>query len=205
MISCGTWRTTARLSGVSASRCPERRAAGKHGTRPVFTATPDAVLVLGLRRPAGDRRSGTETLPRPVAMGVRMTNEKSAESILTISPELPNLLAASASGAVIVVGGLAREAARGDVARRTALEVEWIETRGGGTRLIEAVVARVRNGSVAALVLVEGAMLHRHSRPLVAAARLARTPMAYAKKGAVRQVLQAFGEVERRLSGEHAA
>jgi hypothetical protein len=105
----------------------------------------------------------------------------------------------------VVVGGAAKEKTREQIEQLTDLKIEWIETRGGGTRLVEPIVKRLQDAGIAALVLVQGAMLHRHSQPLVAAARQSMTPMGYASKGGVSSVLRALFDIEATLHGEHVA
>jgi len=128
--------------------------------------------------------------------------ERTTTSSDPLAAELPFpiLCAAARRAAVIVVGGAGRDAAKQEAVRRSRLELEWTETRDGGTRLVEAVAARVRRGAATAIILVEGAMAHRHWTALVTAARLAGTPVAYAKRGGSTQILRALADIERRLA-----
>jgi hypothetical protein len=115
------------------------------------------------------------------------------------APSFPRLRGATARGAVLVVGGAGRSSVRAAAALRAGLEIDWVEIEGHGTRRVEAAAERVRRGKVGAIILVEGAMLHRHSIPLLQAVRQTPTPIAYAKKGGLSQLMSAFGVLEQAL------
>lgn len=66
------------------------------------------------------------------------------------------------------------------LAERFGLTAEWVE---GTTRKVEQAERRVRSGSVAALVVLDGYLSHRTFGALLAASRATGTPFAYGGRG----------------------
>jgi hypothetical protein len=99
---------------------------------------------------------------------------------------------------IVVVGGVGRKAA--SLPAELEERVEWIDITRQGTVAIGNLTQRIRAGRVAALVLLEGLVGHRHSEPLVGAAREAGIPLAYAGKGGRAALDRALGDVLSRLS-----
>lgn len=81
---------------------------------------------------------------------------------------------------VLVVGADRAPHGLADLGERLGAEVEWID---GATRTVEKAARRVRGGTVAAVVVLDGYMPHRHFVVLLAAARLANVPVAYGGRG----------------------
>ena len=77
--------------------------------------------------------------------------------------------------------------------------LEWIETDQAGTTTTSALEGRLRGGHVAAVVVIEGLVGHRHSEPVVAAAKLAGVPLAFAGTGGLGQLREALESIERSL------
>jgi hypothetical protein len=99
---------------------------------------------------------------------------------------------------IVVVGGAGRKAT--SLPRELEERLEWIDTTRQGTVAIGNLTQRIRSGRVGALVLLEGLVGHRHSEPLVAAAREASIPLVYAGKGGRAALDRALGDVLARLS-----
>jgi hypothetical protein len=97
----------------------------------------------------------------------------------------------------VVVGGPGRQTK--SVPTDLESQLEWIDTTRQGTVAIGNLTQRIRGGRVAALVLLEGLVGHRHSEPLVGAAREAGIPLAYAGKGGRTALERALGDVVARL------
>jgi len=98
---------------------------------------------------------------------------------------------------IVVVGGTGQRSRLDPELER---RLEWIDTTRQGTIAIGNLTQRIRSGRVAALVLLEGLVGHRHSEPLVGAAREAGIPLAYAGKGGRAALDRALGDVLGRLS-----
>lgn len=84
------------------------------------------------------------------------------------------------SRSVLIVGGDRSPHGLDGLADRFGLPVEWVE---GATRKVEQAERRVRSGSVAALVVLDGYLSHRTFGALLAASRATATPFAYAGRG----------------------
>lgn len=81
---------------------------------------------------------------------------------------------------MLIVGGDRAPHGIDALAARFGLPVEWVE---GTTRKVEQAERRVRSGSVAALVVLDGYLSHRTFGTLLAASRATGTPFAYAGRG----------------------
>lgn len=75
-------------------------------------------------------------------------------------------------------------------------EVEWIETSPSSTGSTSALERRVREGRVAAVVILEGLIGHKHYEPVVAAARQAGIPVAYGGRAGTASLRSAFEEID---------
>jgi len=78
--------------------------------------------------------------------------------------------------------------------------VEWVDTRQKGTHAIGNLERRVREHRISALLLLEGLVQHKHTDPLVSAARSASVPCVYAGKGGMLAISNALKEIEKVLS-----
>jgi len=81
---------------------------------------------------------------------------------------------------VLIVGGDRAPHGLDALAARLGLPVEWVE---GTTRKVEQAERRVRSGSAAAVVVLDGYLSHRTFGALLAASRAMGTPFAYAGRG----------------------
>ena len=98
---------------------------------------------------------------------------------------------------IVVVGGVGRKATSHP--HEVEERLEWIDTTRQGTVANGNLTRRIRSGRVAALVLLAGLVGHRHSEPLVSAAREAGIPWAFAGKGGRAALDRALGDVLGRL------
>ncbi len=101
---------------------------------------------------------------------------------------------------IVVVGGVPKRERAATLSPGVAERLEWIDTTRQGTVAIGNLTQRIRGGRVAGLVLLEGLVGHRHSEPLVSAAREVGVPFAYAGKGGRAAFERALGQVLKRLS-----
>lgn len=77
--------------------------------------------------------------------------------------------------------------------------VEWIDTAQGGAHAVGNLATRIRQGRVSGLILCDQAISHKHSEPVVAAARATHVPVAFAGKGGAQSILRAFQAIEDQL------
>lgn len=109
----------------------------------------------------------------------------------------PHLLKESESGPIVVVGGSPRPEKLDDTLGELAPRVEWIETSRQGTHAIGNLAQRIRQRRVSALIVLDAAVGHKHSEPLVSAAREVKIPTTYAHKGGVAALARAFTLLEK--------
>ncbi len=153
---------------------------------------------LAQPKPAHDRgkaaaalRDAVLALPDLQAVPDRASSDDSLQPAQQKMPAREHLLP------IVVVGGVGRKAT--SLPRELEERIEWIDTERQGTVAIGNLTQRIRSGRVGALVLLEGLVGHRHSEPLVGAARESGIPLAYAGKGGRAALDRALGDVLARL------
>ncbi len=102
------------------------------------------------------------------------------------------LLHASDTKPIVIVGGSFKLDKLAWLPAALAEHVEWVDTNRQGTRAIGNLGQRIKGGRIAALIVVEGRVGHKHSEPLLSAAREAGIPSAFAGKGGGLALKQAF-------------
>jgi hypothetical protein len=141
-------------------------------------------------RPAGEV---LETLVAPVReLPPALPDERPEERT-----PWPKLLKRSQEAPVVVVGGSPRPEKLDETLGALAARVEWIETSRHGTHAIGNLAQRIRQRRVSALIVLDAAVGHKHSDPLVSAAREVRIPTTYAHKGGVAALARAFTQLEK--------
>lgn len=133
--------------------------------------------------------------PAPVVSTPASKPSDASPPITSQGLALGALLAAAARAPIVVVGGGKLGGLRALPAPLPSL-VEWVETSRQGTHAIGNLERRIRDGRLSALVLVEGALGHKHTDPLLGAARRVGLPFAFAGRGGQRALERAFHELE---------
>lgn len=146
-------------------------------------------------------RSAQATLPS-TALGA-LPKSAVASAAQQPSPEqeggpqpFPTLQRSSSEGPIVIVGGCRGEKL-GWLPLPLRQTVEWIETTRQGTHAIGNLAQRIRQRRVLALIVLDGVVGHKHSEPLVAAAREVKIPTAYANKGGTGALARAFTQLEK--------
>jgi hypothetical protein len=117
--------------------------------------------------------------------------------------DLPRLRARASQAEVVLVGGVVKNEKLDRVRARTGIEVDWVGLDvGKSAAAVAALAKRIRDGRLAALVLLNGLLDHKQSEPLISAARDVGLPVAYADKAGKGALVKAFVELERRLGDE---
>jgi hypothetical protein len=124
---------------------------------------------------------------------------REAEPPKKASSPYPELQAASANGPLVVVGGAAKSERVEGFPESLRARVEFVDTTRQGTHAIGNLEQRIRDRRVAALILLEGIVSHKHSEPLVSAARKVGMPFAFGGKGGRAALARALAELERAL------
>ncbi len=102
--------------------------------------------------------------------------------------------------ALVIAGGLRKEAKLRLIQQRFGVPVEWHEIDSDAQRDVEAIVNRIRSGRVGAVVILNGLMAHKVWNRIVQACAQYNVPYATADKGGTGSIEQAFDDLERRLS-----
>jgi hypothetical protein len=117
-----------------------------------------------------------------------------------VSARLPLLTAACERGPVVMIGGIVKQDKIQAIRERFGIDVEWIDTSRSGNNTIGSVEKRIREKRLAAVVVLQGLISHKHFEPLVGAARQVGLPFAYADKAGMGSVSRAFTEIERAMA-----
>lgn len=127
------------------------------------------------------------------------TGDTSLESdAKPLSSALPLVAAACDTKKLVIVGALAGR--RRLLPDPLELAVEWIDTGGGGSHAIGNVPTRIRQGRIFGVIICEQAISHKHSEPLMAAARMAHVAVGFAGKGGVAGIARALKSIEEQMS-----
>lgn len=108
--------------------------------------------------------------------------------------------AAAERGPLVLFGGTPRPEVVERLRAELGVDVDWPDADRCGPRPIEAMRARVAHGSVAAVVLLEAFMGHRHSKTVRRAAKARGVPVAWARSGGEAAISRALEDIERQLA-----
>ena len=111
----------------------------------------------------------------------------------------PRLTRALAQSPLVIVGGVSPQGRSRFLPKAMSAQIEWVDTRHQGTHAIGNLEKRIRERRVVGLILVEGLIQHRHTDPLISAARAAHVPCAFAGKGGNLAIKLAIDEIEKLL------
>jgi hypothetical protein len=140
-------------------------------------SSPIPPLVVSTHPPESARKSAPETPVR-------------------LPPRYPRLLTATQAGRIVIIGALTGRDRTESLAPELAKHVEWIDTAREGSGAVGNLPQRIRQGRVAAVVILERAVQHRHTEPVMAAAREAGVPAAFAGKGGGGALARALEQLE---------
>ena len=203
-LSVRASRIEAALSAYVAAAESEiaRRYTTEHGLRqprkPVLTPERAAAALLTAVQELPELRAPAP-VPAPVPTKVTRPPEPEPEP----EPEptsWPRLMEAARRAPLVVVGGVTKRERLLEWPERLREKLEWIDTTRQGTHAIGNLEKRIRERRLAALIVLEGVISHRHSDPLIAAARQVGLPHAYAGKGGRASLARALSELETTLS-----
>lgn len=124
----------------------------------------------------------------------------SAAKPRTLFDLFPQLLAALASGRLVIIGAFAGR--QKDLPAPLPEFTDWIDTARDGVHAIGNLPQRIRRGGVSAVILCEQGIGHQHSEPVVAACRTHHVPLAFGGKGGTLGLSKALESLERSLDGE---
>lgn len=112
----------------------------------------------------------------------------------------PRLSARVAHGKIVVIGALSGRDRGPALPPELVDHVEWVDTERDGAHAVGNLPQRVRQGRVAAVVILDRAVQHRHTEPVMAAARDAGVPFAFAGQGGKASLVRALEQLEAALA-----
>jgi hypothetical protein len=112
-----------------------------------------------------------------------------------LGPSWPRLRAVLVSQKLVVIGALSRDRSESAPAG-IAEHIEWIDTERDGVHALGNLPQRIRQGRVAAVIILDRAVKHKHSEPALAAARDAHVPTAFAGQGGRASLERALTQIE---------
>ncbi|MCA9641992.1 MAG: hypothetical protein H6718_18815 [Polyangiaceae bacterium] len=146
----------------------------------------------------------------PKRAAARLTPEKNPPAASSLAPKIETkepaskprlaLLALTEQRPLVLVGRLGKKERLEALASELPKQVEWLDTNQHGMAAIGNLDRRLRERRVGALVLMEGSLSHKHTEPLVSAARQHGIAFAYANKGGKQSILRALDELEKQLA-----
>lgn len=142
-----------------------------------------------------EAEAGPMTLKAPPASKARV----STSEMTTLAPSWPRLRSLLTSQKLVVIGVLSRDRAE-SAPEGLGEAIEWIDTERDGVHALGNLPQRIRQGRVAALIILDRAVKHKHSEPAVAAARDAKVPTAFAGQGGRASLERALTQLEGMLA-----
>jgi hypothetical protein len=193
-----------------AARARARREALQSAPAKPRPSNPDAIepeARVDAPKPAPSETGKFEVVKAPDAPTSEDSKSIQAEVEPASTPEpepasirLPRLMAACERGPVVMVGGIVKQDKVQAIRDRFGVDVEWVDTSRSGNNTIGSVEKRIREKRLAAVIVLQGLISHKHFEPLVGAARQVNLPFAYADKAGTGSVGRAFAEIERALT-----
>jgi len=104
-------------------------------------------------------------------------------------------------GKLVIIGALAGREKSGALPAEVAADAEWIDTERDGVHAVGNLPQRIRQGRVSGVVILDRIVSHKHTEPVVAAAREARVPVAFAGQGGKASLSRALLQLEEMRRG----
>jgi hypothetical protein len=99
-------------------------------------------------------------------------------------------------GKLVIIGALSGREKSGALPAEVAIDAEWIDTERDGVHAVGNLPQRIRQGRVSGVVILDRIVSHKHTEPVVAAAREARVPVAFAGQGGKASLARALVQLE---------
>jgi hypothetical protein len=164
-------------------------------------ALPELELTNKATAPASAAPTAARAEAKPAAKSAGTLPAKPAAPEPIAPTEFPLLArAVEQNKRLVVVGALSGRDRAQAMPPELALAIEWIDTEREGAHAIGNLPQRVRQGRVAALVILHRAVGHRHTEAVTAAARDRDIPLAFAGQGGKASLQRALVQLELSLS-----
>jgi len=155
-----------------------------------------------LKQPAGQERpiDAASKLARAVAslpeLLPRAQQKKSAEPAAESEPTPSSTSGRPHSGKLVIIGALSGREKSSSLPVEVAADAEWIDTERDGVHAVGNLPQRIRQGRVSGVVILDRVVSHKHTEPVVAAAREARVPVVFAGQGGKASLARAISQLE---------
>jgi hypothetical protein len=181
--------------------------AGEHGFKQQASAAPpveraaEQLLAAVRALPELERAPAAPPSAPPRTSSVTKPALHASAPAPVVDSEYPLLTrAVEENKKLVVVGSLSGRDRAQAMPPELAIAIEWIDTEREGAHAIGNLPQRVRQGRVAALVILHRAVGHRHTEAVTAAARDRDIPLAFAGQGGKASLQRALVQLELSLS-----
>jgi hypothetical protein len=99
-------------------------------------------------------------------------------------------------GKLVIIGAISGREKSGALPVELASDAEWIDTERDGSHAVGNLPQRIKQGRVSGVVILDRVVSHKHTEPVVAAAREARVPVAFAGQGGRASLLRAVAQLD---------
>ena len=132
---------------------------------------------------------------RPRSAG--QAGSEAIEPELELKPEpAPSTKARVQRGKLVIIGAISGREKSSALPAELAADAEWIDTERDGVHAVGNLPQRIKQGRVSGIVILDRVVSHKHTEPVVAAARDARVPVAFAGQGGRASLLRAVAQLD---------
>ncbi len=119
----------------------------------------------------------------------------SGEKPIRSEPEPARSRPSASAGRLVIIGALSGREKKAALPAELATDAEWIDTERDGVHAVGNLPQRIRQGRVSGVVILDRVVSHKHTEPVVAAARDAKVPIAFAGQGGRASLLRALQQI----------
>ena len=150
-----------------------------------------AEAALGLAR-------AVASLPELPARGSAKPPAEAPEPEPDAAPAAPVVASSkhASRGKLVIIGAISGREKSGALPAELAADAEWIDTERDGVHAVGNLPQRIKQGRVSGIVILDRVVSHKHTEPVVAAAREARVPVAFAGQGGRASILRAVAQLD---------
>lgn len=99
-------------------------------------------------------------------------------------------------GKLVIIGAISGREKSSALPAELALDAEWIDTERDGVHAVGNLPQRIKQGRVSGVVILDRVVSHKHTEPVVAAAREARVPVVFAGQGGRASLARAIAQLD---------
>jgi len=115
------------------------------------------------------------------------------------SSPYPRLQKAFPTKGIMMVGGFKVPGKLESIVANYGIHLDWVVFEKGSPRIIDSIEARIKNGKVGAVIILEGLMTHKDFRKISAACKVKDVPYAMGDKGGNGALGKAFQQLEAKV------